>query len=131
MNPTKNRGWTVLILNGTKIIWHRNRVVHQYTKISINNIKRRTEHFLHENRSIHHNTKPKRKEKMNTNHNNTCKKTGTGSVLWNGKKYLLFLCSPLCYSWYKPNDKACMKKWPDCNYDERDIYVVICDADIR
>jgi len=34
-----------------------------------------------------------------------------------------------CYSSCKPGDKSWKKKWPDCDYDERNISVVTCDTD--
>jgi formate-dependent nitrite reductase cytochrome c552 subunit len=36
-----------------------------------------------------------------------------------------------CYSCYNPGDKSLMRKGPDCEYDKWNIYMIICDTDIR
>jgi hypothetical protein len=36
----------------------------------------------------------------------------------------------LCFSCYKPGDKSWKRKGPDCDYDKRNISVVICGTDI-
>jgi hypothetical protein len=55
--------------------------------------------FVHENRSIHHNTKPKTvKSKWTTRTTLIHIKHGVGSV--ECKKYLLYMCRPSCYSCY-------------------------------
>ena len=33
---------------------------------------------------------------------------------------------PSCYSCYKLDDKSWMRKWPDCDYDKQNVFVVIC-----
>ena len=39
---------------------------------------------------------------------------------------------PVCYSCHKSGktSSTCMRKEPDCDYDKRNISVVICDTDI-
>ena len=37
----------------------------------------------------------------------------------------------LCYSCYKPCDKSSMRKGPNCDYDKRNISMVICNTNIR
>jgi hypothetical protein len=51
-------------------------------------------------------------------------------VLRNQKQFLLHLWHPSCHSSYKYGDKSWMKKGPNCDYDKRNISVVICETDI-
>jgi hypothetical protein len=59
------------------------------------------------------------------------KNWGWTQVLQMGKHFLLHMWHPSCYSSYKAGDKSSMRKGPDCNYDERNISVVICDTDTQ
>jgi hypothetical protein len=36
----------------------------------------------------------------------------------------------ISYSSYKPGDRSWMREKPDCDYDKRNIFMVICDTDI-
>jgi hypothetical protein len=54
-------------------------------------------------------------------------KTG---VLRKGKQFLLHILHLLRYSCYKPCDKFWMRKGSDCDYDKRNIFMVICDTEI-
>ena len=67
--------------------------------------------FIRGNRSGQHNTEPK----------NSC--VPEGLVI------LLHMWHPSCYACYKPGDKSQMKKRPDCDYEKRNISVIICDTD--
>ena len=56
-------------------------------------------------------------------------RTGTKNWGWNqmprkGKQFLLHTWHPSCYSCYKPGDKSWMRKWPDIDYDKRNISFV-------
>jgi hypothetical protein len=50
-------------------------------------------------------------------------------MLHKGWQFLLHMWHPLCYSSYKPGDMLWMGKGPDCDYDKRNISVVIPDTD--
>ena len=58
------------------------------------------------------------------------KNQGCTQVLRKGKHFLLFLWHIPCYPCYNPDDKLCMRKELDCDYDKWDRSVVICDIDI-
>ena len=47
-------------------------------------------------------------------------------VLRKGKQFLAHIWHPSCYSCNKPGDKSWIKNGPDCDYDKRNISVVIC-----
>ena len=42
-------------------------------------------------------------------------------------KYNMFKLNPSCYICHKPGDNLWMRKGPDCDYDKRNMSVVICD----
>jgi len=46
-----------------------------------------------------------------------------------GSQFLFHMWNTSCYSCYKPGDKSWMMKGPKCDYDKRNISVVICDTD--
>jgi hypothetical protein len=50
-------------------------------------------------------------------------------VLQKGKQFLLKMWHPPCSSSYKPDDKPSMGKGLDCNDDNLNVAVVICDKD--
>ena len=50
-------------------------------------------------------------------------------VLRKGKQFLFHMCHPSCYSFYEAGDKPWKQKGLDCDYDKRNITVVICDSD--
>ena len=53
-------------------------------------------------------------------------------VLMKGKQFLLHVCHPCpwpyYYSCYKSGDKPWIRKGPDCDYNKRNIPVLICDT---
>ena len=55
------------------------------------------------------------------------KNRGWTHVLWKVKQFLLHMSHPSCYSCYKHGDKSWIRKEPECDYDNWNIFVVICD----
>jgi hypothetical protein len=58
------------------------------------------------------------------------KNLGWTLVLWKGKQFLFHMWHTSCYSFYEAGDRPWTQKGPDCDYDKRNITVVICDTDI-
>ena len=50
-------------------------------------------------------------------------------VLRKGKQLPLNMWHQFCYCCYKPGDKHWMRKGRNCDYDQRNIFVIICDTD--
>ena len=44
------------------------------------------------------------------------------------KQFLLNQLSPSCYSCYKPGDKSCIRKDPDCYFDQAEHIRCLCKA---
>ena len=48
-------------------------------------------------------------------------------MLWKGKQFLLHMRHPSCYTCYKRGDMSWMRKWSNCDFEKRNISMVICD----
>jgi hypothetical protein len=59
---------------------------------------------------------------------NPTKNQGRTLVLWKDEQFLLRHWHPSCTS--KPSDISGMRKVPDCDYDNRNISVVIWESDL-
>jgi hypothetical protein len=52
------------------------------------------------------------------------KNRGWTHVLWKVKQFLLHMSHPSCYSCYKHGDKSWIRKEPECDYDNWNIFFV-------